>query len=379
MLRVLILKHVITIQLKRRLIFFCMMILIVLSFKHANATATDSSAAAPSVNARATPDPTTQQLATSKVNEALEQKPPILVLNSLHATVSIIDPITFTEIKRLPVGKEPHHLYLTPDSKSVLVANAAGNSITFIDPNTGEVQRTLNNIVDPYHLRFSPDMKWFVTAANRLNHIDIYEWLGSEAEMPIKLVKRLPASKTPSHLMIDDQSKVVYVTMQDSNELMAIDLKTQEILWVVQTGKLPADLFLTPDNKKLLVALTGESGVQVFDVSGPKGVLVQRLTTGKGAHAFRAQGDGQHVFVSNRADNSISRIDLKTLAVVDQYPAPGGPDCMEMSADGKTLMVTSRWSGKLTFIDLSTRSVLRQIPVGKSPHGVWTLDHAARQ
>jgi YVTN family beta-propeller protein len=40
---------------------------------------------------------------------------PILVLNSLNANVSVIDPVTWTEIKRVPVGKEPHHLYLTPD------------------------------------------------------------------------------------------------------------------------------------------------------------------------------------------------------------------------------------------------------------------------
>jgi len=353
------------------------MILIVLIPQHAHAT--NLNVVAPPSTTQAPANITSPQIATPMAIKASVQKPPILVLNSLNADLSIIDPITFTEIKRLPVGKEPHHIYMAPDSKSVLVANAAGNSITFVDPKTGEIQRTLNSIVDPYHLRFSPDMKWFVTAANRLNHIDIYEWLGSEAEQPIKLVKRLPAAKTPSHLMIDDQSKIVYATMQDSNELMAIDLKAQKILWVVPTGKLPADLFLTPDNKKLLVALTGESDVQVFDVSGSKGVLAKRITTGKGAHAFRAQGDGQHVFVSNRAGNSISRINLKTLEVVDQYPAPGGPDCMEMSADGKTLMVTSRWAGKLTFIDLATRSVVRQISVGKSPHGVWTLEHAARQ
>ena len=50
--------------------------------------------------------------------------PPILVLNSQNANVSVIDPVTYKEIKRVPVGKEPHHLYLTPDNKSVMVANA---------------------------------------------------------------------------------------------------------------------------------------------------------------------------------------------------------------------------------------------------------------
>jgi hypothetical protein len=52
---------------------------------------------------------------------------------------------------------------------------------------------------------------------------------------------------------------------------------------------------------------------------------------------------------------------------------------MEMLADGKTLLVSSRWARKLTFIDLEKRQVVRQVPVGRSPHGVWTLDHAPRR
>jgi YVTN family beta-propeller protein len=51
---------------------------------------------------------------------------------------------------------------------------------------------------------------------------------------------------------------------------------------------------------------------------------------------------------------------------------------MEMLADGKTLLVTSRWARKLTFIDTQQKKVVRQVPVGRSPHGVWTLNHARR-
>ena len=94
--------------------------------------------------------------------------------------------------------------------------------------------------------------------------------------------------------------------------------------------------------------------------------------------AFRAAGDKRHVYVSNRVANTISKIDLQTFAVVDQFNAPGGPDCMEVAAGGKLLMVTSRWARKLTVIDTETRQIVRQVPVGKSPHGVWTLDHVRR-
>ena len=306
------------------------------------------------------------------------QAAPVFVLNSLDGNVSVIDPRTWTETKRIPTGKEPHHLYLTPDERSVIVANAAGDSLTFIDPRTAEVQRTLSGIRDPYHLRFSPDMAWFVTAANRLNHVDIYRWDGRDPA----LVKRIPTGVTPSHLWIDSRSATAWVSMQDSNELVAIDLPSQTLLHRVKTGPLPADVFMAPGDRHLLLGLTGGAGVEVYDVSGggaraPQ--LVKTIATGKGAHAFRAAGDGRHVYVSNRVANTISKIDYQALTVVDQYPAPSGPDCMDVSADGSLIMVGSRWAGKLTLIDVAQRKVVHQVKVGRSPHGVWTLDHVARQ
>ncbi len=305
---------------------------------------------------------------------AWAQSKPIFVLNSLDASVSVVDPVGWTELRRISTGKEPHHLYLTPNEKSLIIANALGDSLTFLDPSTGEVQRTVRGILDPYQLRFSPDMKWFVTAANRLNHVDIYRWDGTD----LTLAKRISTGKTPSHLWIDSKSTRVYATMQDSDELVMIDLVSQTLQWRGKTGTLPADIFGTPDDRFLLMGLTGGDGVEVYDVSGASPKLVKKIKTGLGAHAFRSAGDKRHVYVSNRVANTISKIDHQSMTVVDNYPAPGGPDCMDVSADGKLIFVGSRWARKLSVIDTTTRQVVRQVSVGKSPHGVWTLDHAAR-
>jgi YVTN family beta-propeller protein len=167
--------------------------------------------------------------------------------------------------------------------------------------------------------------------------------------------------------------------MQDSDELVAVDLATQTIKWRVKTGTMPADVFGTPDDKTLLIGLTGSDGVEVYDVSNGPAQKIKKIQTGKGAHAFRAVGDKQHVLVSNRVANTISKIDYKNFTVVDHYPGPTGPDCMDITADGKTILLASRWAQKLSVIDMGTRKVIRQIKVGKSPHGVWTLDHAPRQ
>ncbi len=313
-------------------------------------------------------------LALQTASAQTQALPPVFVLNSLDDSVSVLDASNWAETQRLATGKQPHHLYMTPDEKSVIVANALSDTLTFIDPRTAQVQRTIRGILDPYHLRFSPDMKWLVTAANRLNHVDIYRWDGNTPT----LSKRIATGKTPSHLWIDSKSTTVYATMQDSDELVAIDLQSQTIKWRVRTGAMPADVFGTADDGRLLVALTGGDSVEVYDVTGKEAVRTKTIKTGLGAHAFRALGDQRHVLVSNRVGNSISKLDLQTLSLVTTFPVPGGPDCMEVTKDGKLLYVTSRWIRKVSVIDLASGKLVRQVNVGKSPHGVWTLDHAPR-
>lgn len=309
-----------------------------------------------------------------------EAPPPVFVLNSLDASVSVIDRAPWRERTRIPTGKEPHHLYLTPDERSLIVANARADSLTFIDPRKAVVQRVVTGMIDPYHLRFSPDMQWFVTAGNRLNHVDLYRWHGVDADKPFELVKRIPSGKTPSHLFIDNASKTLYASMQDSDELLAVDLGTQNVLWKQAVGKTPADIYLTPDERHILVALTGDRYVQIWQLRGAQPpLLAGRFHTGEGAHSFRSLGDGRHVLVSNRAGNTISKLDLVDWKVLEDYPAPSGPDDMELLTDDRTLLVTSRWAGKLSVIDREKRKVVAQVRVGRSPHGVWTLDHLSRR
>ena len=52
-----------------------------------------------------------------------------VILNSGEASVSLIDMPSRQVIKTINVGKEPHHLMMTPDQKSLLIANAMGNDI----------------------------------------------------------------------------------------------------------------------------------------------------------------------------------------------------------------------------------------------------------
>ena len=54
-------------------------------------------------------------------NAAAANQPKLaVILNSGEASVSLIDMPSREVIKTIPVGKEPHHLMMTPDQKTLL-------------------------------------------------------------------------------------------------------------------------------------------------------------------------------------------------------------------------------------------------------------------
>ena len=309
---------------------------------------------------------------TAIPSSAANQPKLAVILNSGEASVSLIDMPSRQVIKTIPVGKEPHHLMLTPDEKTLLIANAVGNDVVLMNPSTGELTGRIPNIIDPYQIGYSPNHKWFVANGNRLDRVDIYAANGAD----LKLAKTVKLAKTPSHIAFTADSKIAFITLQDSNELAGIDLETQSVLWVIPTGKVPAGLWMTPGDQYLLVGITGEDYVQVIDWKARK--EVKRIPTGKGAHNFRPLGDKKHVFVSNRIASSISLINMQTLEKVSDITGlPAGPDDMEITPDGKTLWVTLRFAKKVGVIDIPSMKLMTVIPVGKSPHGVFFYPRAS--
>jgi DNA-binding beta-propeller fold protein YncE len=295
----------------------------------------------------------------------------VIVLNSGEATLSLIDETTHQVVGTVPTGKEPHHLMATPDNSSLIVANSVSNNLMLVDPKTGKVQRWVENIEDPYQIGFSPDKKWVVTTGLRLDRLDVYHYDGHD----MTLVKRLPLAVMPSHMAFSNDSKTVFVTLQVSGELAAVDLATQQVKWKMKVGKVPAGLWMTPGDKYLLIGMTGADYVAVLDWRNQK--IVKTIQTGNGAHNFRSLADGKHVAVSNRVASTISIIDEDTLTNVgDITGLMAGPDDMELSADKRYLWVTFRFAKHVGIIDLTTRKLIQTIAVGRSPHGIYFYDRA---
>ena len=301
---------------------------------------------------------------------AIEPGERVIVLNSGEGTVSVIDRATRKVVDTYPVGKEPHHLMpvLNKDDELV-VANSASNDLVFLNSLTGEVKRRLPRISDPYQLGYSPDGKWFVSVSLRLDRVDIYAMPNYE------LKARIATKKTPSHVAFSADSRTAYITLQDSDELVALDLNSQKESWRMNIGKTPAGIWMSPQGL-LFIGIMGQDFVQVIDPA--KRETVKKLVTGRGAHNVFPVGDGVRALVSNRVDGTITPIDYKALTVGKPIKVGRGVDCMEVSADGKEVWATVRWEAKVAVIDMTGAKPIEYIPVGRSPHGIYFKSHARR-
>ena len=96
------------------------------------------------------------------------------VINSRSASVDEINVDTHQLIREVPVFREPHHMALTPDGRSLVVGDTAGNALFFLDPRTGVLQRYIT-MSDPYQIVFSPDGQYLTVAGLARNQVDIYD------------------------------------------------------------------------------------------------------------------------------------------------------------------------------------------------------------
>ncbi len=280
------------------------------------------------------------------------------VLNSADASVSEIDIDTHKEIRRIPVLREPHHMALTPDGSSLVVGDTAGNALFFFDPDTGALQRQIT-VSDPYQIFFSPDGRYFTVAGLARNQVDIYDGKS------FTLLHRVPARSMPSHMNYAPDSSVVYVSLQDTDSLMAIETASGRVLWTTKVGKTPAGVLW--HDGKILVGDMGSDYVAVVDPAD--GHVERKVQTGRAAHNLFMSPDGRELYVTNRVAGTISVLDPTTLAVERSYSVPGGPDDISFAPDG-TIWAGLRFRQHVAVIDPKT-GTYTTIPTGRSPHGIW--------
>lgn len=171
----------------------------------------------------------------------------------------------------------------------------------------------------------------------------------------------------------------------NDHKLVCSDERNQRLLLVdVEAGKVERE-YVTGQNGSHMLSLNlkanrlvssnmGGGSVTIFDFKS--GEKLDTVTTGKECEGVGISPDGTMIWAGNRAEDTISVIDMATHKVVKKIESAGFPYRVQFTPNGKWALIPHAVSGELVVCDVKDMSVVRRIKVkvpvdNPSPAGVW--------
>jgi DNA-binding beta-propeller fold protein YncE len=298
----------------------------------------------------------------------------IYVPNSGDATVTEIDPRTYSVVRHFPVGAVPQHVVPAYDLRTLWVNNDVGNSLTPIDPRTGRPGRAVP-VADPYNMYFTPDGRFAMIMAESLRRIDFRD----AHTMAIRHELSVPQCAGVNHADFTADGRLMFVSCEFGARMLVVDIRHQRVVRTIDlpAGASPQDVKLSPDGRRFYVADLHYAGVWRFDARSFRRLGL--VPTGAGAHGLYPSRDARQLYVSNRGAGTISVISFATGRVVRRWQMPGSsPDMGGVSSDGRILWLSGRYDAAVYAISTRTGRLIRRIPVGAGPHGLCVFPQPGR-
>ncbi len=290
--------------------------------------------------------------------------------------------------KSFGLGDLPLNIAVSNSKKFVAVTNngVSAHSIMLIDVKS---ERVIDSVIIPkawYGLAFSPDDQFLYAAGGHDNKIVRYEIIQNKLNKKDEIVLGAvwPNRIAPSGITFDSKRQKIYVVTRDNRSLYVIDAKTQKI--DKQFG-LDGEAYMSvmsTDAKELYISCWGCDHVLVFDLALQ--AWKAPIKVGDNPNEMLTSPNGQHLYVCNANDNTVSVINLKTKKVIETldvalYPnSPSGSTTNGLALDPvkKSLFIANADNNCLAVFDVSTpgKSVPKGfIPVGWFPTNVKFINN----
>jgi YVTN family beta-propeller protein len=186
----------------------------------------------------------------------------------------------------------------------------------------------------------------------------------------------------------------VYVSNERSGDVSVIDGATDAVVATFKVGKRPRGIHVTPDGKRLFVALSGSprmapgldenrppadktaDGLGVIDPVAHK--LIDRWHVGSDPEVFAISKDGKFAFIANEDDASASIIDLSSGQSRGKVKVSEEPEGVGINPANGEVYVTCEEKGEVFAIDPDQQRVVANIETGGRPRSIAFLPDGSR-
>ena len=189
---------------------------------------------------------------------------------------------------------------------------------------------------------------YFILTLNREPNISVIDPLSGFGGS--KLYTLVPLLEAGEDWAMTGDKKRLYVSMPAANRVAAIDTGSWKVVSNIEAGVKPTRTVLQNDNKYLWVTNEGvESGVTVIDTVSGK--VAATIKTGRGPHEITFTQNDSTAFVTNKADGTLSVIDISKLALVKSIPIGAQPVSLAFSPLSRTVYVANEGDGTIVAVD----------------------------
>lgn len=292
----------------------------------------------------------------------------------------VVDTRTLSVTGHIATGSHPTHVSLSRDGSMLAVMNEYGNSVTFIDPVTDTEISRLPGFFTPHFMRFSPDGAYGYVAnigAFHLTRVDlktrqIVDHIPLEgAEGPPN--ETLAPNETGFADAQIDQDGVLYAAHNATSRVLVYDTVAQRKIaeravgahpWIVYAEHPFAEL-----PRRHLVPAFGDRTVSMVHTDDPITTIDAGDMEAFGVNYSPLVPD--KAFVMNRLNENIRVVDTANGTVTGTIPTGGNTETASTTADGKWIVAAVSSSNQVIVIDAKTNAIVKTFDhVGVYPWSV---------
>ena len=196
------------------------------------------------------------------------------------SSVSVVDPVTMTEITKITTGSMPHGSRISPDGLFQYSVAMMSGELFEVDALGLEVSRTLDL---ENKMMKKDDMK-------SMNGMKSMDDMKSMDGMKHSMVK-------PTWVIPHPKQNLAYIAGNGSDEVIEVDLDNWEVSDRFKTGKGPYNLEISPDGKLLIGTIKSEGKTAIWNLEDKK-LLGEIKNTTSVSHGIAISTDSKYAFIS---------------------------------------------------------------------------------